>query len=76
MYAECMTDIMDSWSFAPSAARYADDVVNGDWWRCEFDRAKGGSITWLTAEEVVHEVPSKYARAGQPLHRMVQGVER
>ena len=31
---------------------FADDVANGSRWKCGFDRAKGGSITWQTAEEV------------------------
>ena len=36
-----------------SDVSFADAVVNGSRWRCEFVRAKGGSITWLTAKEVV-----------------------
>ena len=32
---------------------FADDVVNGSRWKCVFGRAKGGSITWLTAEELL-----------------------
>jgi hypothetical protein len=32
---------------------FADNVENGSRWKCNFTTAKGGSINWLTAEEVV-----------------------
>ena len=34
-----------------SGPSFADDVSNGGRWRCGFVRARGGSITWMTAEE-------------------------
>jgi hypothetical protein len=33
-----------------SRISFADDVYNGSRWKCEYDRAKGGSITWQTSE--------------------------
>jgi len=35
---------------------FADDVTNGSRWKCEFSVAKGGSISWLTADEMAGEV--------------------
>ena len=29
---------------------FADDVVNGSRWKCEYKRAPKGSMTWLSAE--------------------------
>ena len=31
---------------------FADDVINSSRWKCGFVKAKGGSITWLTAEQL------------------------
>ena len=37
-----------------SGISFADDVVNGSRWKCEFEISPNGSATWLTAEEVPH----------------------
>jgi len=31
---------------------FANDVVNGGRWKCEYKRAPKGSMTWLTAEKM------------------------
>lgn len=41
-------------NYAPKdrTVSFADDVMNGSRWKCEYKRAPKGSITWLTAEPV------------------------
>ena len=34
------------------AVSFADDVVNGSRWKCEYKRAPKGSMTWLKAEQL------------------------
>ena len=43
----------DNYRPRKSDMSFADDVENGSRWKCEFTTAKGGSINWLTAEEMV-----------------------
>ena len=39
-----------------SGISFADEVVNGTRWKCEVERSKNGSMTWLAAEKIEVEV--------------------